>query len=632
MAEDKKNLRDDTLDQSPAYSAFGVSAPTGWRSSLKSRLAQRTVTRGLLGAGFYTWGAIRAENDIKFYDYEKPRNTIQRFARFLDNTVGKTDRAIFNSNWKEAIYDPSKVKKGFRAEDGMRLYRESRRFKINETDKFGNTRQRYRVGRTWGPEIISVTFEFAMGSVGDSLGRQLIEGVEEKIWQNKQGKFDLGKLVDKSMHSLWRVFSYHQMEDWAVAVPYVALMKWQRHAIEKLIPGADRVLANQQNGGTKRITPDTQITGTYMMAGALDLQSRFTWYNVFTSIFRDGYNSAKDSIDTWRKRDYALPNLSVPNPESAIKNTASGVGDVLRYLARQTIKGFIIMTPSVPFFWFTRTPQTQTVGLAADPTYGPLVTSPLGGDWWRTDKPLKENDPLFMVEMDSKMGQVNKVRSVFYDSIFHEKGYSPWDKKHYKMDTLLGKASHGWSKLAGEWISQKPGRFLGAVGKQNADGTWSGGGLLQGGAPILGINTQTASNRRRVSSFSNRYANAAVSYTPYFIAKNEFDYVWDTPQMNEAIDYTLNNLLSPQKVDRGFRAIEKAIVYPREEELREKQQNVFTEKEEEETALLESATPRFISAIPEFASNLISPKGAQVDASYGADKKLEKASDGVTVH
>lgn len=110
--------------------------------------------------------------------------------------------------------------------------------------------------------------------------------------------------------------------------------------------------------------PDGPIIDSYAKPGALDLQLRFTGYNWYTLMYRESYDMVADTFKSLRLNDGKLPNLYIPDhPFHAAVDT---IGSTLRYVVKSGIKAGLYMTPAVPTFWITRTPQTKFKGIVVN--------------------------------------------------------------------------------------------------------------------------------------------------------------------------------------------------------------------------------------------------------------------------
>jgi hypothetical protein len=182
-------------------------------------------------------------------------------------------------------------------------------------------------------------------------------------------------------YNAWKYLSYNAGEDWAVAVPYVYFMKGQRNLFNKWNPGfaydSDRGLC----GASFKMDDHGRITGNYNAIGALDLQTRFTTYNIGTLMFREIYSDIAYRLRNFEKSGYQLSALSrghVEDPHqpklssNPLEALGQWTGQTMKWVMRDVIKGGLYMTPAVPFFWSWRTPQHKYRGVFIHPEHGAI--------------------------------------------------------------------------------------------------------------------------------------------------------------------------------------------------------------------------------------------------------------------
>lgn len=308
-----------------------------WASTSGGRLAIRAVSRGVIGAAFYTWGTQKIMRDMPGYSRDaKPENMLQYIARGFDIVAGKPIEKIFNAMGK----------------DGTAIV---------------SFRPSLKTGaRTLGEDAIYNTFDFAMASAGDALGREVIglfDPAVEKKWRGADGKIKFPQAVKSLTHAGGRIF-LSQAEDWFVAVPYTFQQKFQRKVINKFSPGFEYTADSTLHGSCYKLDEDGRIKGTYAWEGALDLQGRFTGYNFGTGLFRDMVSAVKQGVEDTHKVGKAPEK---PTPATMFRAGKHTLQHGTHYLLNRLVKTAVIMTPSVPIFSAMRLPQNRNMGIGLTP-------------------------------------------------------------------------------------------------------------------------------------------------------------------------------------------------------------------------------------------------------------------------
>jgi hypothetical protein len=522
--------------------AWDESKNTGvaWKDDAKSRLAIRLFSRGVMGAAFFTAGGLLTKKWMNSashsYDANKPfsqqTNPLQIIAKAIDTGVGKPIEAVVG------------------AVAGKEMGMSAVRFRPTRYHTFGKEMR----GRSLGDEAVNITFDFFCASVGDAWGRDIAGWFDphvKKNWVDDKGRIVFPKALDNTLRSLTRYITYNGGEDWAVAIPYAYFMKAQRAGIEHLSPGFKYDFDRQLNGGSFKMK-DNRIVGNFNKEGMLDLQGRFTAYNVGTLMYRELY----DHVEHWMhgKRDnlYGAPD----KPEKT--DILGRMGDLAKWMARSVVKGVVIMTPSVPFFWITRTPQTKYRGLFIDQEKGvlgmpknpatgftgdsihantplPSLNTPL--DYWQhvpnpREKDLAKHSIISGLTtagaVDPSLVRVPGSGNNSFDA--YKKTFGMVDKGF----NAFGKASYDLAHATdgpAAWAD----RNLGVVGTTFKD--------------ALGIHkrdpkTPTLLATDSFNRFSRPMMHAAVSYTPYMYAKAEFANLWDNGKMDMAAERLIDGAAS----------------------------------------------------------------------------------------
>ncbi len=275
---------------------------------------------------------------------------------------------------------------------------------------------------------------------------------------------------------------------------------------------------------------DGKIVGNYQLEGLIDLQTRFTAYNIGTLIFRETYMGIADNLLKWKECDLAKPG-SCETPETpkpfltaAVDHTKS----TLRWLARDVVKGALYMTPAVPFFWASRTPQSKFKGLFINPEEGIVQYEPKPGYIWAP--------------------QANELRRQANDTLEHT--FQKFDRG---TETFFGK----FDENSRQW---QPTRV--SVGNPLA------GGNIDAYKQTFGVGDRMLNEFGKVNDFARKRGhrpvrwlqdtfgvtvpkrlvdsavNASLAYTPYFYAKAEFANLWDTGRMDVAIERAVDGIAS----------------------------------------------------------------------------------------
>ncbi len=369
------------------------------------RLAIRVISRGVFGAAFFAIGGHIASRHMENYDatksfkeifdevrkgrevisdvpgYKRVYPWLQLCAKLIDMTAGKAIKGTV----KALGYSHET------AENAV-MFRPFRAYFIGE----GRDAKKVQ-GYSLGHESVMRTFDFAMASVGDSFAREYLVGlidpnvklswIKREKFTDEHGKVHEKKSIDfpralKAFGAMvWDIFSYRQMEDWAVAIPYVYQIRAQKHLLNKISPGFEYDSDWATNGGSFKVKPsyynkndpdalgrpeDGKLVfkGNYNMEGIIDLTFRFTGYNIGTLMFREGYHKLGDTIKQWWDTG-KTPDIHLPSGVSDIASgIAGGTYSTVKYLLKSAIKGSIYMLPSAFTFGVLRASQFKDLGLA----------------------------------------------------------------------------------------------------------------------------------------------------------------------------------------------------------------------------------------------------------------------------
>lgn len=443
-----------------------------WASSMGGRLAIRAVSRGIMGAAFYAWGGQKATADMKGYDADNPQGLVQHIARFFDTAAGKPIEKLFGEK--------------------------SVQFRPTLTDR--------EKPRSLGEDVVDNTFNFAMATVGDALGRNIVglfDPNAESKWRGDDGKVNFPKAVKSTVFAAGRIFEA-QMEDWFVAVPYTYQKRFQRRVIDKISPGyawdADRAL----NGSSFKVDDNGNVVGSFAFEGALDLQGRFTGYNIGTMMFRDGMKSLKSKLhERFDPEDQDLE-LDVPvTPKSVITGAVDAAKNAVRYTIKSVVKATLIMTPSVPAFWTFRVGQGKYKSVLLDKD-GRALGTPTGDGKDENIRMHYTNRDTAVAYHRDEHGKIDLSRPV--PNPFADPNFDPYAARFGVTDAMLnpfGKAARTATVHAQEVTDKIAERY--------------------------------GMDAAHLRDFADRYVNGTMAYTPYIYTKNEFAHRWDTPKMDSAI-------------------------------------------------------------------------------------------------
>lgn len=488
-----------------------------WNSYPLGRVMIRLFSRGIMGASFYTLGGAIISKQLTGYTNYLPLQELgglgyplRYMARFVDRAIGGPIKA-----YVRAI---SPAETAAKLVENATTFRDTAHFGYRASSGTGEL----IAGRSIGHEAVAMTFDFAMGSIGDAWGRRIANMFDPNIdngWY-KDGSFNVRQFGKDVASATWTVLTKNQGEDWAAAIPYIYQMRWQRRMIEKLSPGFVYSSDRSLNGGSWRINEQGNIIGSYAAAGALDLQLRFTGYNWYTLMFRDGYDALGKVIHDWRQGQ--PPTVTLPH--HPVEATLTGAAYLMRYVLKSMMKATIYMTPAVPFFWAFRTPQTKYKGLAyALDAEGKatFVTMPDGRPYTYFDGTLSRNTPLTAAELALGPGGVPLAHG---DLGAH---FNPYARK---MNT------GGFDRMV---------RYGGVASNCFAKG-------LTKAVESAGLKVDPA--------HVYNWANASISYTPYMIAKAETALA--TEGVDEGIYQVIDGVFGLQlgKVKAGLHDIREELM------------------------------------------------------------------------
>lgn len=508
----------DSAYQNYLFGRAGSDEHPAWSDSTAGRAAIRLISRGIVGAAFFTIGGRMARSQMAGYqeqhwqwDSSKP---LQAIAKGIDATLGRGIKATvhglarLNHTPEEAL----KIAKN------TVTFRQKRMFEY--IDKYGQLKTER--GRSYGADIVSFTFDFAMASVGDALTRNIIQAIDpnvKKTWlvndaggpaaKDEHKHIVWGEAAKSMLRSGWRIFSKNQGEDWAAAIPYAFQMKFQRQFLSnifnKRFEGHKIVFDQGWNGAAYRVNQAGQVVGDYQLVGAMDLHARFVGYNWYTLMFREGYDTIGNAFKKWKDDGFAIHAPHLPQHFNPITTPIDALAHSARYITKSFIKANMYMNPAVIPFWVLRVSQSK----------------------WRGRQFLNEGDPLNGVSTT-----LGKEANVWSKDGF--KPFAPENYDHYPTETRFDRFEKRFSQGM-NWIGRKQyhvGIAVGnaIVGKTAADlntkgwfpsGKWFDKLVTY---DIRGRNEGITADHlfKGRRNFIHEYTDTAFSYTPYMFAKAEF--------------------------------------------------------------------------------------------------------------
>lgn len=339
------------------FGRAGESDKPLWSDTFRGRAAIRLISRGVVGALAMTLVDRQARKQLFDYhpDTAKFGNGIWHdVALGIDKTITRALRGTLQSGAKLL----GGMEAGAAAEYAQ--HATTFRHKMYNFSDVGKD-----VGRSLGAEMVSVTAGFFAASLGDATARNLIQLADPnsvKSWMvNDQGEvakpdekkhFSFGKWVDATARTSWRIVTKNAGEDWAVALPYVYQMRWQRGLMSKIWPDVKPGLDNGMNGGSLYYNKQGQIIGDFQAAGALDFHARFVGYNWYTLMYREAYDAVGHMLGS---KDKGLVSQTV----EALKHPLDTIGFGARYVVKSFIKANLYMNPAVVPFWAVRVSQSK---------------------------------------------------------------------------------------------------------------------------------------------------------------------------------------------------------------------------------------------------------------------------------
>lgn len=607
----------DNAYQNYLFGKAGTLEKPAWSDSAKGRLAIRMFSRGILGAALFTIGGRMSRTQLVDYDphtfkwSDTKSRPLQGIAKLFDEAFGKPIGAMarWRVNTKGMTQAEAQLAKA-NAEWDATMFRSTSYYHSNGCKLDHNGRPMN--GRSLGAEMVSVSFDFAMMSVGDAAGRNFVQMIDphirktwmlndkgEKAKEGEKAHFSADKFIQSWGRSAWRIFSKNQGEDWAVALPYVYQMRWQRKMLSKAFSndqkGIKVVFDHAWNGGAHKINNEGKIIGDYQLAGAIDLHGRFVGYNVLTLMFREGYDGLAHKLNRWKQDGYSL-NLHIPKHIDLIGD----LNHAVRYGVKSFIKANLYMNPAVVPFWLMRVPQSKwrggyiNTGLANginEIASSEPITNRLLAEAAKQGKSLQEleksaihyapnGNAIFNFSTANKRvtGQTLSNTKTFYfnntpvNNIYQGvSGPNSWKiYEHYEpgLSTWFSKALNPFGQFS-YWLGGKFNQALGALPEgaiKNFIGLEDAAMIAKQRGKAVTMNGTQAGRE----TFARNFVDASLAYTPYFFAKSELGLrVDDRPtngsagKMDNAIYKFIDNVvaLNPKKTGASVKEIWKLATH-----------------------------------------------------------------------
>lgn len=556
------------------FGAAGSTDHPAWSDTSKGRAVIRIISRGIVGTAFFTIGGRLARTQLRNYHPEKELGPgappLQWLARGIDNTLGQVVKRV---GW--SIADTRKAfaageRELMTAEQIAARKLEWRRISALEavdfrpkayyhdqpgllhtyTYKNGMKITRPYNGRSYGAEVVGVTFDFAMASIGDATARNVIQAFDPNIkhsWMEdkdgnpttaREGHFNAMKWLGALGRSSWRIMSKNQGEDWATGLVYVFQMKHQRQMLNKWFKGSKLVFDNHWNGGAYKVDDQGRIIGDYQLPGAIDLHLRFVGYNWYTLMFREGYDAIADHLNQWKK---GATNLLPQLPHDPITATANTVASTVRYVLKSFIKANLYMQPAVIPFWLFRTPQSKWRGayinnhLPGDVNAVASLNPDAKGHLVIHEPRSNNYDFNYSTVADKyPTAPGNNLRTGHEPNVFYfgqqavhnpeaiaQAPFSAASYRHFATDGIQSKIEKRFSQAINPfgWASYKMGslatRLSAHINPQSRIGRLIG---WDTSAPGSSYANPTALGREH---FVRSFVDASMAYTPYMWAKAE---------------------------------------------------------------------------------------------------------------
>ncbi len=522
-----------------------AAAARAWNASPQKRLAVRVFSRGILGAGGFAFGGwyARRSTGLAGYSPEKwnKAKPLHWIAKFFDTFAGIPIKKAVNAL-------------GYNGENAVRFRATSHDFSPG------------LAGRTLGEEVVGITTDFSLAGGFDRLGRTIIDVADKHVkkdWINEDGSIDANKAINALAKEAWTITSLSMGEDWAVGMPYAYWMKGTRYLWNRAQPGFHYDFDRGLNGGSFKMNNEGQLTGNYHIAGLLNLQERFTMYNMFTNIYQHQYAHIGNLL---QGKPSSLYGDKKTAEERAQETVGEKIGNIAKGATRDAIVAGIYMTPAVPFFWSIRTPQSKYKAGFINPTSDSML---FFHDGERYDA-VKASEPMHM--HGGKLTLDTPVEFRSYEGQF--KGWRATSASTPHINPISSGRFNAYQHTFGPVDSAL-----------NSLGNASNYGRIR-------VNQSVRSFGLPIGTSSvERYWNAAVTYTPYMWAKEETRRLWRNNKTNMAVSRFIDGALNldGKEIKEGFSETMRAIAHqPFKDPAREtKAQNLMKDSADPGDAFLD---------------------------------------------
>lgn len=527
----------DQIPENTSYSSYlfgraGQSDKPLWSDTTKGRVAIRLISRGIVGAVAMTAVDRISRNqlqnyrpeDIKNWTHWGEANLSQKIAKGYDTVFGKPIYWFVHAVAPKGVSSAGVSLKQMYAENATTF-----RYKSYYHNSPG-----FMPGHSLGAEIVQVSASFAAGSLGDAGTRNIIQSLDpnngKTYMLNDKGEiakpgekshFDFDRWAKSTARTTWRVISKNMGEDWAVALPYVYQMRWQRSLLAgERFPNVKLCLDNSLNGGSTLIDKTGAIKGDFQFAGAVDLHARFVGYNWYTLMYRETYDAVGRQLQKWQDSGFSIKPHMPGNP---LASTVDAVGYGARYVAKSFIKANLYMNPAVIPFWMVRVPQSKwrspaIVAGQADANNAFLLDKPnaskqLGHDKFGNLRHMYDTtDTRFRQTAHSKKSFIDGVGEIATPKLLQ--GSKPYSLEMagelIKANKIQGLFSAALMPFG--WASYKAGNLATRLADKLPETSSIYRAISSNRGQMNGMNRE---------NFMRNLVDNSFSYTPYMIAKAE---------------------------------------------------------------------------------------------------------------
>ncbi len=382
-------------------------------------------------------------------------------------------------------------------------------------------------GMSLGQAVVDVTWAFAAGSTGAAIGRNMVlladPNYKTSWWHN--GKIDVGDMVKSTAHETFRILTYNEGEDWAVAIPYLIQRRLLNGALNKSGIGNMWDLQNG-TGNAHILNNDGTLGNSYEAVGVAKLQHEFPAYNVGTLIYRDLYNHIGHKIKDWREDGFQF---EMKLPEDPLKDARQMASEALNYTVKSFIKAQLYMQPSMLAFSFANIGINKANATLIDEGTKEFITT----------SPTYSYNPENMVQWNSNFvnaaGETPAHAGIAARMNKLENGEAYFAGKNpVNLDALVGTDMYSHHSSALSPIINPVGRATNAY----ANGLYTH--ITQPLSNHFGFDQ----NYDALRKMSDNFARAQTAYLPYMFTKYTLAQQVDTPEMDAAITRGLDGAAS----------------------------------------------------------------------------------------